>query len=78
MGGHGYGQRNMNPAHLVFIDEPGVNAEVQYRLLYTCHPSYRIYLNREFSIDSDGDAGGVSTAEYRCSSVLNVQELWIP
>lgn len=76
--GHGDGNRNVSAANFSFIDEPGVDAEVQYRLLYTCHPSYRIYLNRDYNIDSDGDSGGVTTAEYRCSSVLNVQELWIP
>ena len=76
--GHAHSQRSVSAAHYTFIDEPGIAGEVQYRLLYTAHPGYYIYLNRDFNLDSLGDAGAAITAVYRCSSVLNVQELWIP
>lgn len=74
----GLENRSLGVANYSYIDTPGVDTEVQYRLLYSCVGGNKIVLNRDWGIDDSGDAGGVTSPEYRCSSVLNVQELWIP
>tara|TARA_Y100000310_G_scaffold325145_1_gene388171 strand:+ start:2871 stop:3890 length:1020 start_codon:yes stop_codon:yes gene_type:complete len=71
---HGADYRSNARATWHYIDSPA-STSVRYRVIYTCHPDYRIYLNREYSLDSDGDTGGVSTAEYRSTSYFLAEEI---
>jgi len=72
--GHGGSERSVVSGSYTYIDTPSA-ASVRYRVIYTCHPSFFLYLNRDMNIDFDGDAGVVSTAEYRCSSNIIIEEL---
>jgi len=67
-------QRSVQSGAYTYIDTPSA-ASVRYRVVYTCHPFYYLYLNRDYGLDSNGDAGVVSTAEYRCSSNIIIEEL---
>jgi len=71
---HGNDQRSNARATWHYIDSPA-SASVRYRVIYTVHPDYHIYLNREYSLDNDGDAGAVSTAEYRSTSYFLAEEI---
>lgn len=75
LGQHGDNDRNMGKGVYTFVDEPNFLGDVMYRVLMTVHPNNRLYINRDYGIDRDGDAGGVSTAEYRCSSNMVAQEI---
>ena len=70
--------RSMSNVGYCFLDTPGIAGAVMYRVLYSCLGGSIIVLNRDWDVDPDGDAGGITTAEYRCSSVLVAEELWIP
>ncbi len=71
---HGNDQRSNARATWHYIDSPA-STSVRYRVIYTVHPNYHIYLNREYSLDSDGDSGGVSTSEYRSTSYFLAEEI---
>jgi hypothetical protein len=71
---HGNDQRNTGRSTWHYIDSPA-STSVRYRVIYTVHPNYHIYLNREYSLDSDGDSGGVSTSEYRSTSYFLAEEI---
>jgi hypothetical protein len=71
---HGHGHRGMGPVHLDYIDTPG-DTDPLYRVIWTVHPNNYMYLNRDYNLDSEGDSGGASTAEYRCSSTMIVEEI---
>lgn len=71
---HGYDARNTGRSTWHYIDSPA-SASVRYRVIYTTVPNYRIYLNREYNLDSDGDSGGVTDAEYRSTSYFLAEEI---
>ena len=71
---HGTDQRSTARSTWHYIDSPA-STSVRYRVIYTVHPDYHIYLNREYDLDNDGDAGGVSTAEYRSTSYFLAEEI---
>jgi len=71
---HGTDHRNNGRSTWHYIDSPA-STSVRYRVIYTCHPDYHLYLNREYSLDNDGDSGGVTTAEYRSTSYFLAEEI---
>jgi len=71
---HGADHRNNGRSTWHYIDSPA-STSVRYRVIYTVHPNYHLYLNREYSLDNDGDSGGVSTAEYRSTSYFLAEEI---
>jgi hypothetical protein len=58
------------------IDTPTFSGLVNYRFTCTVHPDYWLYLNRDYNLDSDGDAGPDGLAEYRCSSTFIAKEIF--
>ena len=71
---HGYDARNTGRSSWHYIDSPS-STSVRYRVIYGLQSGHKIYLNREASYDSDGDAGSVSDAEYRTTSYFLAEEI---
>jgi|TARA_R100001530_G_scaffold28654_3_gene22672 hypothetical protein len=71
---HGSGHRNNGRSTWHYIDTPA-STSVRYRVIYSPYPGNYLYLNREYSVDSDGDSGGTSTGEYRSTSYFLLEEI---
>ena len=71
---HGYQERNIGRSTWHYIDSPSATS-ARYRVIYTCYPGHRLYLNRDYSLDSDGDAGSATIAEYRTTSYFLLEEI---